>query len=66
MFTTAVANLLTASTLNDMDERNLRDATASLSAICALMSPEQRTIRADMHKEARRIIPVTQPERAPD
>ena len=49
-----VTELLTGTTPQGMDARRLGDATASLSAIHALTTPEQHDTRADFKENSRR------------
>ena len=50
----AVADMLANTTFQAMDVDPRADATASLSAIRAILSPESREIRAELAEEAKR------------
>ena len=50
----AVADMLASTTFQAMDVDPRADATASLSAIRAILSPESREIRAELAEEAKR------------
>ena len=50
----AVADMLACTTFQAMDVDPRADATASLSAIRAILSPESREIRAEVAKDAAR------------
>ena len=50
----AVADMLASTTFQAMDVDPRADATASLSAIRAILSPESRDIRAELAEEAKR------------
>ena len=49
----AVADMLAGTTFQAMDADPRADATASLSAIRAMLSPESREIRAELAEEAK-------------
>ena len=49
-----VADLLASTTFQAMDADPRANATASLSAIRAILSPESREVRADLAEEAQR------------
>ena len=61
-----VADLLAGTTFQAMDEDPRVDATASLSAIRAILSPESRAVRAELAEEAQMQIKAKQPIDAVD
>ena len=61
-----VADLLAGTTFQTMDEDPRADATASLSAIRAILSPESREARAELAEEAQMQIKAKVPIGAVD
>ena len=61
-----VADLLASTTFQTMDVDPRADATASLSAIRAILSPESREVRADLAEEAQMHIKAKLPIGAVD